>query len=806
MRQALRRSSTQSQFLLAASLILLLGLALRLAGSMRLPLFIDEAIHLQRAHAINHGVLFAGNIRKWFYPVVLSWFDPSGPEGAWIARTISALCSTITIASCIGLGRVLDRPRTGLIAGLLYALLPFALFHERQALADPLLAALLASSTLIVVWIARKPRLIYAMLLGVLLAFALLTKLAALPYVILPLIGPFLLAPRQRRARALLISAAALVIAGGITAYFFRLSIDTEAPPTAESPDETVDAAPNTDPFYLSAYYLLHDNIVRVTGSTPGDGLSHLPTDLSEYAEIQWKYVGWAALALIGLAAVWALRGIHWREFAYLSLPGIAFAVGPLLADRPTGFLAARYLLATAAPLTVIAALGITTLLTRYRQRDFAFAAALILLVGVVQSGISFAAALIANPARAPLVESDVIQYVTGSPSGVGFSDAAAIIAQAWRESGKPVYVIANGTKIRLAAQLGPRAVLVEDFRQDDPHQILTLAEHLANGEQVFVFDADTTESLTSEPRLPESPHGAKLRMDTRYVTGSGTLTLYRVIGAEGPLADLCYAASVPSLVEMSPEVAALQAALQNSPAQTRLIFPADPESQVDTNNSNLRPIPIREWPLTSEVAQQAVDALELGSDGTPVEVVLIDEAYADPHRTLMLALYPGLYPVDEAWFGLIHRRGFVTGPADPPFQPLDAAFEGTITLEDAAILDPQVHPGDMVRIALRWRTDMPIADSFHVFTHLIDGSDTLIAQHDGIPGAGLYDLTSWQPGNPIIDHFAVTIPPGTPPGELTIRVGIYRPDNGLRLRVVDAANSGPDYVIVGRVQVVSAN
>jgi hypothetical protein len=116
------------------------------------------------------------------------------------------------------------------------------------------------------------------------------------------------------------------------------------------------------------------------------------------------------------------------------------------------------------------------------------------------------------------------------------------------------------------------------------------------------------------------------------------------------------------------------------------------------------------------------------------------------------------------------------------------------------------VRSGETVRIALRWRTDVPIQDSFHVFTHLIDANDTLIAQHDGIPGGGLYDMTSWQPGKPVIDHFAVAIPPDTPPGELTIRVGIYRPDNGLRLRVVDAANAGPDYVIVGRTQVLPDN
>ncbi|HOA24539.1 MAG TPA: hypothetical protein PK801_11860 [Aggregatilineales bacterium] len=39
------------------------------------------------------------------------------------------------------------------------------------------------------------------------------------------------------------------------------------------------------------------------------------------------------------------------------------------------------------------------------------------------------------------------------------------------------------------------------------------------------------------------------------------------------------------------------------------------------------------------------------------------------------------------------------------------------------------------------------------------------------------------------------------PPGEYTIRVGIYHPDNGLRLRVTSASAGAGDYVELGTVE-----
>jgi hypothetical protein len=150
----------------------------------------------------------------------------------------------------------------------------------------------------------------------------------------------------------------------------------------------------------------------------------------------------------------------------------------------------------------------------------------------------------------------------------------------------------------------------------------------------------------------------------------------------------------------------------------------------------------------------------------------------------------------------LIHRLSYVDGPIAPALEPLDLQFEGGISLARAAVLDQKARPGGVVRVALSWQTPVVVQDSYTIFTHVVGGDGTLWAQYDSIPGGGLLPMTSWLPGEPVDDRFAIRLPSDLPPGAYTLRIGIYRPDNGLRLRVIAGSDTGPDYANLAQVVV----
>src|SRR5262249_28037186 len=94
------------------------------------------------------------------------------------------------------IGRLLSNHGTGLLALLLYAVLPFAVFHDRLAFADPFasgFACLVAWRSLA---FARRPRLRDGFWLGLTLARATLAKLTGLLLPMLPVVASVIYFPR----------------------------------------------------------------------------------------------------------------------------------------------------------------------------------------------------------------------------------------------------------------------------------------------------------------------------------------------------------------------------------------------------------------------------------------------------------------------------------------------------------------------------------------------------------------------------------------------------------------------------------
>ena len=94
--------------------------------------------------------------------------------------------------------------------------------------------------------------------------------------------------------------------------------------------------------------------------------------------------------------------------------------------------------------------------------------------------------------------------------------------------------------------------------------------------------------------------------------------------------------------------------------------------------------------------------------------------------------------------------------------------------------------PGATTTLSLVWHALAPIDRSYSVFIHVLDDSGQLVAQADAVPQQGRYATPLWEPGEYVADDYAF----GLPPGRYTVRLGLYLPESGQRLRLANGADA----------------
>ncbi len=150
------------------------------------------------------------------------------------------------------------------------------------------------------------------------------------------------------------------------------------------------------------------------------------------------------------------------------------------------------------------------------------------------------------------------------------------------------------------------------------------------------------------------------------------------------------------------------------------------------------------------------------------------------------------------------------------PLGPISAA--GEVTVGDAGAASPApfpvparlvtgtvpstVKPGGALKVHLTWRALGKIDAYYSVYVKLLDAAGHSIAGWDGQPQDGAAPTLLWVPGTTIVDTVTLGIPPGAPPGDYTVEVGMYRADNLARAMTLDAAGAPLDRVILGAVRV----
>jgi len=211
------------------------------------------------------------------------------------------------------------------------------------------------------------------------------------------------------------------------------------------------------------------------------------------------------------------------------------------------------------------------------------------------------------------------------------------------------------------------------------------------------------------------------------------------------------------------------------------------------------------EWPQARFLIA-ASEALTVGLERDEEEPLNSPTAvfiwpYGDWHRGWALLPAPAEVTVEEGALSQGDRDpepyttylAFFATPPDPA-APALARFSGGVELLGVAVTSAGP---DRWRVRLRWRATTPLADDYTVFLHYLRNGEH-IAQADSKPCGGRYSTMVWRRGDVVNDdHYVEGI--GAPlPGQDGIRLGLWQPESGAVLYLLDEArNPAGDWIDV---------
>ena len=157
---------------------------------------------------------------------------------------------------------------------------------------------------------------------------------------------------------------------------------------------------------------------------------------------------------------------------------------------------------------------------------------------------------------------------------------------------------------------------------------------------------------------------------------------------------------------------------------------------------------------------------------------------------------WAGLSPPGGEPSGLTIGQLEVTGVARaferPPIaHRLDVAFGDGIRLAGYELQRPAPSRAELT---LLWQAAATPSREYKVFNHVLDPTGEIVAQRDSAPADWTRPTTGWVAGEYVLDRHVLDLP--TDRGDLRLRIGLYDPTSGDRLRTAD----GRDYLDLGAV------
>ena len=177
------------------------------------------------------------------------------------------------------------------------------------------------------------------------------------------------------------------------------------------------------------------------------------------------------------------------------------------------------------------------------------------------------------------------------------------------------------------------------------------------------------------------------------------------------------------------------------------------------------------------DVLGQRRDVEIVPADAEAARFAAVDAALAagkPVYLTRDLSGAAGRYSLDAAG-PLIAVSPKATPAPVPAGQPVGA----DIVLAEARTEVRYPHAGPVVRLTLTWAAAQPIREDLKVSARLVDGTGQVVAQDDRVPVNFTYPTTAWVPGERVIDVYDLPLPAGTPGGDFSPLLILYRAADG---------------------------
>ena len=181
------------------------------------------------------------------------------------------------------------------------------------------------------------------------------------------------------------------------------------------------------------------------------------------------------------------------------------------------------------------------------------------------------------------------------------------------------------------------------------------------------------------------------------------------------------------------------------------------------------------------------------------------------PHHLSKMRDYDYFYDYVRSHFnflGRFNRNGEVHEiyyVGNPPNMGL--RWARNFELQDYRVQASAVRAGEEIHVTLQWQVKGKTDVDATVFLHFHDDKDNLWGQGDGALMDSSYFLSSkWEPDEIDRQVYTLLVRPGTPPGQYRISMGLYRPDTGERLPLLNEQGQpiGTEFEL-GTVQVTEA-
>jgi F5/8 type C domain-containing protein/dolichyl-phosphate-mannose-protein mannosyltransferase len=137
-------------------------------------------------------------------------------------------------------------------------------------------------------------------------------------------------------------------------------------------------------------------------------------------------------------------------------------------------------------------------------------------------------------------------------------------------------------------------------------------------------------------------------------------------------------------------------------------------------------------------------------------------------------------------------RQRLATETADHPARRVRARFADAVELTGLD-LPARVEPGTTVTIRYAWRGLRRMRHDYTAFVHIMGSGG--IVNHDHALGS-TFGTSRWSPGERIRETLRLTLPVALPAGRYEVKVGVWHPDLGARLRVTDADQPRKDEAV----------